>query len=40
MFDFIVECIATAFMGGIGVVIIALFVSAVQMAVEKIKDIM
>lgn len=40
MSQFIVDCVVVAIKGGIGVILIALFVSAVQLAVGKIKSLM
>lgn len=39
MSDFIVDCVYTAIKGGIGVILIALFVSAAQLAVDKIRTL-
>lgn len=40
MFEFITDCIIVAIKGGIGVILIALFVSAAQLAIDKLRTLM
>ena len=40
MSEFIVDCVVVAIKGGIGVILIALFISAAQLAVDKVRSLM